>query len=109
MTTRKISKKQTWIIQAVLKGNLHFGVQTYLDMDQLLKVVPYETTKESMQFSLRHLIKRGYIVNGEAELRRGRKRRILVPTSRAVMVDRGIKSEVGTMKEFESGIEMGPQ
>lgn len=88
---RKLSRKQLWIIQAVAQGNRLVDETTgivskisWLDMDQLLEALPYETTKESLQFSLRHLIKRGYLVNGEPETRRGRNRRILVPTTLAL-------------------------
>ena len=83
---RKISEKQRHIIKAVVKGNRAESgeVISWLDIDQLLERIPYTTSKDSMQFSLRHLIKRGFIVNGTPEVRRDRKRRILMPTDKGV-------------------------
>lgn len=48
-----------------------------LDMDQLLENLPYKTSKESLQFSLRALIGKGLIRKGEKQVRRGRCRRII--------------------------------
>lgn len=82
----RISEKQRHILKAIVKGNRseEGEVLSWLDMDQLLEKIPYETSKDSMQFSLRHLIKRGYVVNGVPEIRRERKRRVLMPTEAAV-------------------------
>lgn len=40
-----------------------------LDLDELLEVLPYKTTKQSMQFSLRALIKKGLVEKGEFRAR----------------------------------------
>jgi hypothetical protein len=104
MTNRKISQKQQWIIEAVRKGNQPTELNpthSWLDMDQLLEAVPYETTKESMQFSLRHLIAREFLINGGSEVRRGRKRRTLVPTEKASNFLISVGSTSVSMTDFE--------
>jgi DNA-binding PadR family transcriptional regulator len=45
-----------------------------LDLDQLLDTLSWEPSKESLQFTIRALIKRGLIVKSDLELRRGRRR-----------------------------------
>ncbi|WP_411512025.1 hypothetical protein QM042_02020 [Escherichia coli] len=35
-----------------------------LDLDELLEVLPYKTTKQSMQFSIRALVKKGLVEKG---------------------------------------------
>lgn len=52
-----------------------------IDLDQLLERLDYQTTKESLQFSLRALIGHGLIRKAERELRRDRIRQTLVPTT----------------------------
>lgn len=51
-----------------------------IDVDQLLESLPYQTTKASMQFSIRSLIKKGLILKCECEVRRGRLRRVIKVT-----------------------------
>lgn len=51
-----------------------------IDMDQILETVRYETTKSSLHFSLRALIKHGLIVKNGTEKRRGRMRRVISAT-----------------------------
>lgn len=58
---------------------------TFLDMDQLLERLPYETTKESLHFSVRTLIKHGMAEKRPRELRRSRMRSVLAPTSKAYL------------------------
>lgn len=53
---------------------------TPVDLDQLLERLPYETTKESLQFSLKALVARGMIVKLDKEKRRGRCRRLIEAT-----------------------------
>lgn len=52
-----------------------------VDVDQLLESLPYKTSKQSMQFSIRSLIKKGLILKCECEVRRGRLRRVIKVTS----------------------------
>lgn len=63
-----------------------------IDVDQLLEGLPYTTTKQSMQFSLRSLIKKGLILKCECEVRRGRLRRVIKVTAFGKTM-LGIKSE----------------
>lgn len=51
-----------------------------IDLNQLLERLPYKTTKASMHFSLRSLIRRELILKGQRERRRGRLRATLLPT-----------------------------
>lgn len=67
----ELRDKQIQIICAIKKGNDDGSV---LDMDQLLEAIPYETTKESIQFSIRALIKKGVVEKAGRESRRGRSR-----------------------------------
>ena len=86
MRAVKLTKKQRQIMEVIIKGNrcdepANFS---WVDMDQLLERLPYDTTKDSMHFSIRALVKRGLVEKGPTELRRGRKRRTFVPTSLAL-------------------------
>ena len=40
-----------------------------LDLDELLEVLPYKTTKQSIQFSIRALIKKGLVEKGHTRQR----------------------------------------
>lgn len=55
------------------------------DIDELLERLAYRTTKQSMQFSIRALVKHRLIVK-DKEKRRGAKRVILVPTTTAMKI-----------------------
>ena len=41
--------------------NLGYERGHLLDLDELLEILPYRTTKQSIQFSLRALIKKGLV------------------------------------------------
>lgn len=66
-----MTDKQIQIMQTILKGD---GKGGWIDMDQLLDRLPYQTSKQSMQFSIRALIKHGMVEKKGTELRRGRRR-----------------------------------
>ncbi|WP_112160941.1 hypothetical protein, partial [Klebsiella pneumoniae] len=53
-----LTDKQKDIIKTI---NLGHERGHLLDLDELLEVLPYRTTKQSMQFSLRALIKKGLV------------------------------------------------
>ena len=53
---------------------------TDLDLDQILERLTYGPSKQSFQFSLRALEKKGLIEDTGRELRRGRSRRVIAPT-----------------------------
>ena len=73
----KFTSKQGEIMVTILKGNPD---GTALDIDQLLEALPYRTSKQSLQFSLRALIKHGMITKGEPECRRSRNRVVIAST-----------------------------
>jgi hypothetical protein len=51
-----LTDKQKDILRTIYLGHDRGHL---LDLDELLEVLPYKTTKQSMQFSLRALIKKG--------------------------------------------------
>lgn len=74
---KSLSKKQIAILQTLVKANPD---GSFLDLNELLDGLPYRTTKESIQFSVRALEKRGLIEKKPLEQRRGQDRRVLAPT-----------------------------
>lgn len=81
-----VTEKQMQIMNVIVKANED---GSFVDMDQLLERIPYETTKDSMQFSLRALISHKLITKGERESRRGRSRVIIKPTELGYFIMRG--------------------
>jgi DNA-binding PadR family transcriptional regulator len=70
-----LTTKQIQLISVVGQRN---DDGSAIDLDELLERLPYQPSKQSVQFSLRALVKRGLLAKSEAtELRRGRKRRLL--------------------------------
>jgi len=67
----KLSQKQLHLLMAVGAGNPDGSL---LDMDQLLEVLAYRTTKQSIQFSIRALIAKGLMEKRGRVCRRGRVR-----------------------------------
>lgn len=65
-----LSEKQKTILKVIQKGI----DGDFVDLDQLLELVDYETTKQSMQFSIRALVNRRLIEKLPTETRRGRAR-----------------------------------
>ena len=55
-----LTDKQKDIIKTL---NLGYERGHLLDLDELLEVLPYKTTKQSIQFSIRALIKKGIRAN----------------------------------------------
>lgn len=79
---KRLTYKQTQILDAIRKGAPDGG---FIDLDQLLDSLSYETSKSSMQFSLRALIRRGFIAKKGRETRRaqGRQTYALTPAGYA--------------------------
>lgn len=78
--SHQLTEKQIQIVSAIHTHTVNF--EEDIDMDQLLNELPYKTSKESMQFSLRALIKKGFIVKREKwAVRRGRARRTYALTN----------------------------
>lgn len=61
-----LTDKQKDIIKTL---NLGHERGDLLDLDELLEVLPYKTTKQSIQFSLRALIKKGLVEKGDTRQR----------------------------------------
>lgn len=81
MSNLFMTNKQIQVMKVILKGNGadESGNFIPVDIDQLLERIPYETTKASMQFTIRYLIKKGCITK-EHEIRRSYNRAIYIPT-----------------------------
>ena len=75
-----LTVKQHQIMQVIFEAN-PVPDRGPVDLDQLLERVPYQTTKASMQFSLRALIKKGLIEKTGSENRRGRRRTLIKVTA----------------------------
>lgn len=66
-------------------GNDEEGKLVPCDAEELLERLAYRTSKDSMQFSIRALIKRGLLVKDFVN-RRGARRVLYVPTKKAMQV-----------------------
>jgi len=77
----RLTHKQVHVLEKIVLGP---GEGQLIDLDQLLASINYETTKGSMHFTLRGLLRRGMIVKAEPEIRRGRRRVVFAPTMRGV-------------------------
>jgi hypothetical protein len=81
-----LTAKQTEIVTVVVTGNGERDTPAWepCDVDQICERLSYRPSKEALVFSLRFLIKRGFIEKGDRELRRGARRRVILPQQRAV-------------------------
>lgn len=70
-----LTEKQKAILALVIAANSDGPI----DFDQIIERVPYLTTKESMQFSMRALVAKDLVQKGPTEIRRGRSRRLYLP------------------------------
>lgn len=73
----ELTTKQMQILSVAIKGNED---GSFVDLDELLERLPYETTKQSLQFSIRALIAKKLLMKHPCETRRGRHRVILSAT-----------------------------
>ena len=73
-----LTTKQRALMGVIVAGN---DDGTNLDIDQILEALPYDTSKESLQFSLRALVNKGCIQKMPTETRRGRARVIYAATA----------------------------
>jgi predicted transcriptional regulator len=81
-----LTEKQREILNILLKGNPD---GSWVDMDQLLDRLSYETSKPSIQYSVRTLMKKKLMERKDLEFRRGAWRRVLAPTIKAYELLRG--------------------
>jgi len=77
MSKNRLTHKQTNLLTVIAKGNKEDGT---IDLDEILEYLQYETTKQSLQFSVRALIAHGYIAKKGLEKRRGRMRQVIEAT-----------------------------
>lgn len=72
-TSNTLSDKQLYILSYIATAN-DPTAEDWIDIDQLIERLPYDVTKQALQFSLRFLIKRGLIIKAGREKRRGASR-----------------------------------
>lgn len=63
-----LTKKQIQLLNTIKSGD---DVDDPLDLDDILDALPYQTTKQSLQFSIRALINKGMIERSELRKRGG--------------------------------------
>lgn len=72
-----LTTKQIELLRVIGAGN---GPDQPCDLDEILDRVRYETTKASLQFSIRALVAHGLVEKLPTEKRRGRQRRPIAVT-----------------------------
>lgn len=77
MSKMSLTVKQVELLTVIAKGN---GPGAPVDLDEILERIRYETSKQSLQFSIRALIKHGFIEKKGVEKRRGRQRQVIAAT-----------------------------
>lgn len=92
-----LTTKQRQIMSCVISGNERCdGILTnWLGVSELVRHLPYKTTRDSLQFSIRALEKKGLIYRGVAELRDGRWHTPVVPTEQGLAL-------IPTLKPLEN-------
>lgn len=73
----RLTKKQMNVLEKIVVGP---GGGELIDVDQLLDLIDYETTRPSIRFTLKGLLTRKMIVKKGKELRRERMRMVYAPT-----------------------------
>lgn len=94
--TGHLTRKQINILETIMKGAENGD---FIDMDQLLEKVSYETSKQSMQCSIRVLERRGLVERKPLELRRGRMRAVFALTPQALQRFDGVTGEFDVIIE----------
>jgi DNA-binding PadR family transcriptional regulator len=85
---KKLTRKQSWIIDAILAGiRDEDGVRAEnLDVYQLMDRVPYQCSREAMLCSLRFLKKHGLVETDRKENRNGRMHQVFMPTDDCIRI-----------------------
>jgi DNA-binding MarR family transcriptional regulator len=81
-----LTPKQRAVMNAIHAGD---GSGGFVDNDQLLRRIPYKTTKPSLHCSLRKLIDKGLVQRCGTEFRRGRVRGLITLTFAGVRMVAG--------------------
>lgn len=84
-----LTAKQIELLNVIAKGN---GPNAPCDLDEILDRIRYETTKQSLQFSIRALVARDLIEKKGVEKRRGRQRQVIAAT-KAGLEALGLKAQ----------------
>lgn len=87
-----LTSKQHEIMRVVASGD-GLGPEHGIDLDRLLELINYETTKDSMRFSIRALERRGLLIKSHIK-RRGAQRATYFASGAALkLLSREIPSE----------------
>ena len=73
----RLRQKQLALLRVIARGN---DDGSPVDLDQLIERAPHKPSKESVQFSIRALVKHGLVEKQTLERRRERARRIIAAT-----------------------------
>lgn len=77
MSKERLTFKQTHLLTIIAKGNKEDGT---IDLDEILESLQYETSKQSLQFSIRALVVHQFIEKKGLQKRRGRMRQVIEAT-----------------------------
>lgn len=80
----KLTKKQRLILKTMVEAGSYDREHPgrHLDLDQIIKKVPYDVTKQAIQFSLRSLKEKGLLKKSGYQKRRGANRCLWVITDK---------------------------
>jgi len=98
-----LTTKQSELLRVISAGN---GLDMPADLDEILERVRYETSKQSLQFSIRALIAHGLIFKKGIEKRRGRQRQVIEATGEGHAHMRVAKDSAAAVSEIIEGAEM---
>lgn len=85
-----LTQKQIELLRVIGARNPDGGA---VDLDQILERLTYETTKQSLQFSVRALIAHNLIQKDAPEKRRGRTRTVISLTEQGELMNGSKKTE----------------
>ncbi len=94
-----LTTKQRSLMGVIVAGN---DDGTHLDIDQILEALPYTTSKQSLQFSLRALVEKDCIQKMPTETRRGRARVVYAATAYGNSFFMAEHKEVSTDTEIDA-------
>ena len=77
-----MTEKQKKIMTVVCAGNQdkNGAIVSWADVDQIIERLDYDVTKAAFAFSIRYLCEKGLCEKGARELRRTKRRSVIVPT-----------------------------
>ena len=103
-----LTTKQVIFMTVVCSGSKVTG-EEWNDLDQILERLSVEhdwtTSKDSIQFTIRALLKHGMIEKGEREKRRGRLRAIIKPTTLGLQSFASPQRVITTAENSLSGLD----